>query len=41
MPHHSPLISTIVIALALAWMLGALALGFAFRRSSAISWLAY
>jgi len=25
MPHHSPLISTIVIALALAWMLGALA----------------
>lgn len=25
MPHHSPLISTIVIALALAWLLGALA----------------
>jgi CPA2 family monovalent cation:H+ antiporter-2 len=25
MPHHTPLISTIVVALALAWLLGAIA----------------
>jgi methylphosphotriester-DNA--protein-cysteine methyltransferase len=42
MPHHTPLISTIVVALALAWLLGAIAhrLKASPRRDEKISMIA-
>jgi predicted Kef-type K+ transport protein len=37
MPHYTPLISTIVVALVLAFAFGVLGSGCGFRRSSATS----
>ena len=38
MPHHTPLISTIVVALVLAFILGAMANRFRISPWSAIFW---